>query len=1042
MGQIKLAPDGTLLVGDTHDNRTRAINPALPGFDQNDILVASSDGGAVYQFNQYGRHLRTLDALTRDTVLAFGYDAEGFLDEVLNPKGERVTFVTDTTGLLRRMTDPRGGQYAFAFDSLGRLVSDSSAAGQIQTLARVETDTSSVVTYGDGEGRTTVYRLDRLGGTARKRSVTDPAGLVTVSTTFANDSTVTVAPDSTQMMVVNQGDTRFGAQAPVLKRAETRLPSGLTSVVTASRTATLSNAADPLSLTTLLDSVRVNNRVYRSLYTKSTRTLLTTSPMGRTTTTVYDTAGRVLRTKVPGLDSAVYAYDGDGRLATATSGGRSSTFAYDAKGRLLSTTDPLGRKDSLFYDDADRLTRRVLPDGRAVAFAYDSAGNLTSVTPPGKPAHTFTYAPADRLATYNPPAAGLPVSATSYGYSPTGQVSVIRRPTGDSLRFTYDGAGRPASVVFDRGTLGFTFNSVTGNLTSLSAPGGLGLAFTYDGSLPKSVTWSGAVSGSTAVTYDPDFRVTAQTVNGAHAVSFGYDLDGLLTTAGALGLKRDAANGRLDADSLIVAGQTQRNAYSYDSHGALASLLAQRGSDTLFRTAYTRDSLSRITQLIERLNGVTDTTGFSYDSVGRLKAVTRNGTTTASYTYDLNGNRATKVTSAGTQTATVDDQDRLLSYGNASFHYTANGEVRRKIVGTDTTVYTYDALGNLTQVDLPDGTLVGYLIDAQNRRIGKTVNGTLATAWLYQGQLTPVAELDGSGNVVSRFVYATGVNVPDYLVKPGAGGDSTYRLLRDHLGSVRLVVNVASGSVAQRVRYDEFGIETENTNPGWQPFGYAGGLTDPATGLIRFGARDYDPATGRWTAKDPIGFAGGATSLYAYTFNDPVNRIDPSGRIVPFLIAGWAVIEVGLAVYDAWDTLSTLIDPCATRGAKAAAGALFLAGVFLPGGGYSKIDDVAGPAAKRVERVIGRRADTAAFKNRDGVEVLDLAPDAWTPAKNRQWVQEGIDEGASFRLASDLSETNLLNPGNPGGFSVFADEVSQLMQSGYRYTGTHLVPGR
>ena len=330
----------------------------------------------------------------------------------------------------------------------------------------------------------------------------------------------------------------------------------------------------------------------------------------------------------------------------------------------------------------------------------------------------------------------------------------------------------------------------------------------------------------------------------------------------------------------------------------MASLVAQRGADTLFRTSYTRDSLSRITQLIERLNGVTDTTGFSYDSVGRLQTVTRNGTTTASYTYDLNGNRATKVTSAGTQTATVDDQDRLLAYGNASFHYTANGEVRRKIVGTDTTVYTYDALGNLTQVDLPDGTLVGYLIDAQNRRIGKTVNGTLTTAWLYQGQLTPVAELDGSGNVVSRFVYATGVNVPDYLVKPGAGGDSTYRLLRDHLGSVRLVVNVASGSVAQRVRYDEFGIETENTNPGWQPFGYAGGLSDPQTGLVRFGARDYDPATGRWTAKDPIGFAGGTTSLYSYVGADPISFTDPAGEfgIVGALLSGGIELAVQLAL--------------------------------------------------------------------------------------------------------------------------------------------------
>ena len=67
-----------------------------------------------------------------------------------------------------------------------------------------------------------------------------------------------------------------------------------------------------------------------------------------------------------------------------------------------------------------------------------------------------------------------------------------------------------------------------------AAHGGLGLGFTYDGSLPKSVTWSGAVSGSNAVTYDADFRVTSQTVNGTNAVSFGYDLDGLLTSAGAV----------------------------------------------------------------------------------------------------------------------------------------------------------------------------------------------------------------------------------------------------------------------------------------------------------------------------------------------------------------------------------------------------------------------------------------------------------------------------------------------------------------------------
>jgi RHS repeat-associated protein len=61
------------------------------------------------------------------------------------------------------------------------------------------------------------------------------------------------------------------------------------------------------------------------------------------------------------------------------------------------------------------------------------------------------------------------------------------------------------------------------------------------------------------------------------------------------------------------------------------------------------------------------------------------------------------------------------------------------------------------------------------------------------------------------------------------------------------------------------------------PFGWAGGLEDPDTHLVRFGARDYDPETGRWTARDPILFAGGQSNLFAYAGNDPVNRIDPSG---------------------------------------------------------------------------------------------------------------------------------------------------------------------
>jgi YD repeat-containing protein len=115
----------------------------------------------------------------------------------------------------------------------------------------------------------------------------------------------------------------------------------------------------------------------------------------------------------------------------------------------------------------------------------------------------------------------------------------------------------------------------------------------------------------------------------------------------------------------------------------------------------------------------------------------------------------------------------MLSYGGNTYQYTANGELASKTDAEGTTVYDYDVLGNLRAVTLPDGTRIEYVIDGLNRRIGKKVNGALVQGFLYQDQLSPVVELDGSGNVVARFVYATGINVPDYMVKGGI----TYRIL-------------------------------------------------------------------------------------------------------------------------------------------------------------------------------------------------------------------------------------------------------------------------
>ena len=163
--------------------------------------------------------------------------------------------------------------------------------------------------------------------------------------------------------------------------------------------------------------------------------------------------------------------------------------------------------------------------------------------------------------------------------------------------------------------------------------------------------------------------------------------------------------------------------------------------------------------------------------------------------------------------------------------YTDNGELATKTDYEGTTVYNYDLMGNLIYVQLPDETGIEYIIDGQNRRIGKKVNGTLVQGFVYQDQLNPVAELDGDGNVIARFIYVNKGHVPAYMIKDGV----TYRIISDHLGSPRLVVDIDTGYVALRREYYTWGNVILDTNHGFMPFGFAGGIDDGLTELVKFG---------------------------------------------------------------------------------------------------------------------------------------------------------------------------------------------------------------
>ena len=97
------------------------------------------------------------------------------------------------------------------------------------------------------------------------------------------------------------------------------------------------------------------------------------------------------------------------------------------------------------------------------------------------------------------------------------------------------------------------------------------------------------------------------------------------------------------------------------------------------------------------------------------------------------------------------------------------------------------------------------------------------------------------------------------------------------MGSLRIVTD-SSHNIVKEISYDTYGNVLSDSNEAFKvPFGFAGGLYDVDTKLTRFGYRDYDAYTGKWTAKDPIGFSGGDSNLYGYVANSPVNWTDGSG---------------------------------------------------------------------------------------------------------------------------------------------------------------------
>jgi RHS repeat-associated protein len=902
---IDVLPDGNLaaaIVGGTYSSPMSLLvsldGGARTGADGSVYWLARDPSGETrHVFDARGRHLRTERDPEGDLVRRFEYDERGrlvaevdayglrtvierdaagvatavvgpyghrteltiergLLRRVVDPSGAVWTLQWNEAGLLSRFEDPVGAQNDFVYRESGELRSDSHSSGEGWTLESLRADSRIEATLTSREGRSTRYVVET--GPSPSRSVIDSSGLVRQSRSGPGWTTTFLAPTGSQTMTELGVDQAWGAMWPLASSRTYSTPSGRTSTRVERTSYTFDGTPAPESVAQRTITSGSAGELWTSTYTEAARTHEIRSPEGRMLVVGLDGQGAAASVAAGSDVPTTFVRDSSGRVQTLSQGARSVAMEYDSDGSLRSVTDAVGATWAMGHDAVGRVVSLTQPSGAVTTLRRDLLGRIVGVTPPGHPEHSFERDARGRLTAEVTPDAGDGRARTVYEHDEDGLLTAIRRADGTSLVYGRDAGGRLVGLGVAEGDYGARYDTTTGNLVSVTNPSGDALTLEWDGDLMTSLSWSGAVSASLSVDYDSALRVSSAQLGSESPVLYRYDRDGLPVRVGAAELTRGADTAR---PARMTIGDLSF-VYDHSEYGEVTRRSTSLAGTTLYEELLTRDAGGRVVGARETVRGAVVSRDYRYDSSGRLERVATGGLETERYRYDANGHR---------EGASVDARDRVTAYVGVTYDYAITGERVRRVEGGRTTEYDYDEQGQLRAVVLSDGRQLTYGIDPQGRRGSRSMDGAVSERYLWAGDRL-LAVLEPDGRIRDRFVYAEN-HVPTYFVR----GGRTYAFVTDVRGSVRLVVDAATGAVAQELSYDAFGRVLSDSNPGFQPFGFAAGLYDAATGLVRFGMRDYDPELGEWTAPDPIGFLGGDPNLYRYCGGDPVNLVDPTG---------------------------------------------------------------------------------------------------------------------------------------------------------------------
>ena len=786
------------------------------------LLISDSDrNGNTISFTYNAAQQLTTATDTEGRALSFTYNGDGTLSQITDPTGRTWKYGYGS-GFLQTFTDPTGAITTYSYDGTGRLARITDPVGNL-----------SAVHY-DGFGR--------VSAVVRNTTPTSGTGPQTNYAYSAGDT-------STYWTKVTSTDPNGGVTT--YQSDYIRMPLKVTDARGNSQSSSYTGDNNVLSLTDRTSAV------YNLTWDNSNNLTAIQAASGPGATATYGNSAHPFQpdsaTDAQG-NCTSYSYDTVGNL-TGVSAGQSTSPCGGLTGGVALSNAYQGDPGISCGAKPGELCSSTDGNGHATTYSYDGSGNLTKVTPPA------------------------PIGATTVVPDPLSRPSSVTDGKGQKTSYTYDKNGRITQLLFN-GT------------TTCSTSAGTCIKYTYDGA--GNLKTRIDVTGTSTFTYDFENRVTAKNTPAGNS-SVTYDATGNVTkytdASGSVSYTYDANNNVVD---VVEPGGTKTNCGSsgtlctlfgydngnrtksvnypngvivtvgYNTPGQETSVTAKLGSSVLVSQSYTYVNGTNNVGLRQTVaDQAGNNTTYTYDLLNRLKTATTTGPAASSYSYgyDNSGNR-TSVTANGVNTTyTYNAADEIT---NTGFTYDANGNLTAKPGQT----YVYNSLNQTSSI-----TTSGTALSMAYADVGQGERTTAGSTAFLTGLLGMTRQTGGSTLAFTR--------TPGGSLVSMRSGTSHFYYIFDALGSV-IALTDGSGAIAASYTYDSYGtpLTTSGAQATVNPFRFASGYFDSATGLTKFGTRYYDSSLGRWTQRDPIGGSianPGAMDRYVYAGDSPVNLTDVSG---------------------------------------------------------------------------------------------------------------------------------------------------------------------